>query len=118
MFKRYEDLAAFHDANLDAMLRGSEAVHRGADEMRVTLLAFMKGTKQKADTAAKAARHCRGVRDVVSLQSDLVTGLVETYLTHVRKIAEAQRKAMETTLGSLSERVVAGVEVVARSRVA
>ena len=118
MFKRYEDLAAFHEANVDAILRGSEAVRRGVDDVRMAVHALMKDTKDNADSAAIAARHCRGVRDIVSLQRDLMKSLVETHLTHARKIAEVQRKTMETTLGAFSDRIVAGVEVVARSRVA
>ena len=118
MFKGFEDLAAFHEANVNAALRGSEAINRGADDVRVAVVSLVRGARDTTVSAAVAAKGCRGVGDVLTVQSDLMKGLVQTCLTHCRRIAEVQRKAVETALGSVSERVAAGVEVLARSRAA
>lgn len=118
MFKGYEDLAAFHEANVNAALRGSEAIGRGADDVRVAVVSIIREAGDSAVSAAVAAKGCQGVGDILTVHGDLARGFFETCLTQCRRIAEVQRNTVETALGSFSERVAASVEVLARSRAA
>jgi hypothetical protein len=118
MFKGFEDLAAFHEANFDAALRGSDAVGRGVDDLQAAVVSLVKGAGHTTLSAAVAVPTCLGVRDFVRLQSDLAKNLFETCVGQSLRIVEVQRQTARDALRPVEERFLAGVEVLARARAA
>ncbi|NBC33798.1 MAG: hypothetical protein GVY13_14080 [Alphaproteobacteria bacterium] len=115
MFRGYEELAQFHEANFEAVLRGTGAVGRGVDDLQVAVISLVKGAGQTAISAAAAVPGCQGVSDVVQLQSHVMKGLFDTCISRSRRMVAVQRATAREVLRPVEERFLAGVEVLARA---
>ena len=118
MFKGYEDLAAFSEANLDAALKTGDAVRRGADDLRAAMVTLGKRAASGALTAAVAVRRCRGVADMIGVQSHLATSLLETTVDQTHRMARVHITTVGAAIKPLEERLAAGIVLLAQARAA
>lgn len=118
MFKGFEDLAAFHESNFDAALRGSGVVSRGVDDLQAAVVSLVKGAGHTALSAAMAVPCCADARDLVRLQSDMAKRLFQTCVGQSLRIVEVQHQTARGALNHVEDRFLAGVEVLARARAA
>ena len=118
MFKGYEEFAAFHEANVDAALRGTTAVGRGADDLQAAVLALTRGARNRAVSAVMAAPRCRDVHDIVQLHSVVVHGLFEMVVTEGRTIAGIYARSARGAVQPVQQRLLAGVALAARGHAA
>lgn len=115
MFRGYEELAQFHEANLEAAVRGTGAVGRGVDELQAAVVSLVKGAGTTAFSAVAAVPGCQDVSDVVRLQSEAMKSLLDTCVGQGLRIVEVQRRTARAALRPVEERFLAGVEVLARA---
>lgn len=116
MFKRYEELAEFHEANVNAALRGTGAAGRGVEACRSAWVAMLQGASKRVVSAALAAPRCQGPLDLVSLQSDVVKGVFELWMLQSQRITQIYTQSTRAAMDPLERRLIAGVSLVARAR--
>ena len=115
MFKRYEELAEFHEANVEAAMRGTRAVGRGADDLRAALVALAQRSSRVTLGAAFAFPRCRSVNDLLWWQSALTKTLLELCTSQSRRMAQISTQSARAAMEPVEQRVVAGVHLLARA---
>jgi phasin family protein len=109
-FKAYGDLAAFGQANAEALFRSGSIVAKGAEEMGKEVVAFTQASLESGVATGKAMMSVKTVRELVDLQTDYARSSFRSMVAESTKLSEMSVKVTNEALELIGARVNAAVE--------
>jgi phasin family protein len=88
MFKSYEDLASFNQANLDAAMTSTAALTRGLESYNQACLTFVRSACERGMATVKAMVQAKSPDEAVQLQSDFARTLVGDSVAQGKKLTD------------------------------
>lgn len=109
-FKAYGDLAAFGQANAEALFRSGSIVAKGAEEMGKEVIAFTQTSLETGVATGKAMMSVKTLRELVDLQTEYARSSFDSMVAESTKLSEMSAKVTNEALGLIGARVNAAVE--------
>lgn len=113
--KTAEDLVAFNQANVEALVKSGQIWAAGVQDLSKTFAATAQAQMEEAMATVKALAGVKSLKDAVDLQSSLAKSSLEKAVAETTKLTEATVKLAEQTLAPLTARVTFAVEKFGRA---
>lgn len=110
MFKTYDDVIAFNQANVDAFVQSGTKVATGAEQMAKEYFAFAGKSFETALENVKAVSGCKTAAEVISLQQKLAKDNFETMVAEGTKFSEMGTVVAKSALEPLQARYKAAFD--------
>jgi phasin family protein len=108
--KTAEAMAAFNQGNVEAVLKSSQILASGVQDLSRHFAASAQASLDEGFSAFKALAGARSLKDAFELQSSFARSTVEKSLAESGKLTDASLKLTEQALAPLTARVSAAVE--------
>ena len=105
--KSFEDMAAFNQASLDAVMKSASTSMKSAEEINGELVTYSKKSVEESMAAAKDFAASKSVMELVEKQSDFAKTYFDGYMKQMTKVNEMAMAAAKEALEPLSARVAA-----------
>jgi phasin family protein len=112
--KTAEDLVAFSQGNMEAMVQSSQIWATGVQDLSKNLAAAAQASMDQSMSAFKALTGVRSLKDAFELQASFARGALEKSLAESGKLTEASFKLTEQAMAPITARVTVAVEKFAR----
>lgn len=109
-FKSFDDMAVFNKGNVDAVVKSSTIVARGAEELSRHVMTLFQSNLEQSVATARAAMGCTTLKQVVDLQSDLAKTAFDKAVSESSKISELSMKVANEAIEPIQARVSLAVE--------
>jgi phasin family protein len=113
--KTAEDLVAFSQGNLEAIVKSGQIWATGVQDLSKHLAAAAQASLDESMSAFKALTSVKSLKDVFELQSSLARAAVEKSLAESGKLTDASFKLTEQALAPITARVTVAVEKFAKA---
>ncbi|HET6306136.1 MAG TPA: phasin family protein [Rhodopila sp.] len=108
--KTAEELVAFNQGNAEALLKSSQILATGVQDLSRHFAASAQASLDEGFSAFKALTGIRSLKDAFELQSSFTRAAVEKSLAESGKLTDASLKLTEQALAPLAARVTVAVE--------
>jgi phasin family protein len=108
--KTAEELVAFGQGNVEAMVRSSQIWAAGLQDISKLLAANAQASFEETMSTFKALSSAKSLKDAFELQASLARTTIEKTLAESGKLTDASMKLTEQTLAPLTARVSLAVE--------
>jgi phasin family protein len=113
-FKGYEEIAAFGQANIDALIQANTVFTQGIETISKEVLTLTQSQFESAAAGAKAIFAARTLKDFIELNSDFTKAHFDKLVAHSTKLGELGAKVATDTFAPISARVTSVVEKAAK----
>ncbi|HSF91658.1 MAG TPA: phasin family protein [Paracoccaceae bacterium] len=110
--KGFEDVAAFSQQNVDAIVKSSEIAAKAAEGINNEVASFSKKTFEESVAAAKELAASKNVTELFEKQTAFAQAAFEGFVAQATKLNEIYTSAAKDIAAPLSERVTAATEAV------
>ena len=108
--KTAEELVAFGQGNVEAMVRSSQIWAAGLQDISKLIAANAQASFDETMSTFKALSSAKSLKDAFELQASLARTTIEKTLAESGKLTDASMKLTEQTLAPLTARVSLAVE--------
>jgi phasin family protein len=108
--KAAEQAMAFGRGNVEALLRSSQILAAGAQDLSKQVLSLGQAQFDASIACFKALTGAKSFGEAVKLQSELARGAVEKTVSETLSMTEASLKLVEQTTAPITARVTEAVE--------
>jgi phasin family protein len=108
--KTAEELVAFSQGNLDALMRSSQIWTTGVQDLSKHMAAAAQASLDESMSVFKAFTGVKSLKDAFELQSSFARTALEKSLTQSGKLTDASFKLTEQALAPITARVSVAVE--------
>jgi phasin family protein len=113
--KTAEELVAFSQGNLEAMMKSSQIWATGVQDLSKHMAAAAKASMDESMAAFKALTGVKSLKDALELQSSFARSALEKSLAESGKLTDASFKLTEQALAPITARVTVAVEKFAKA---
>ncbi len=113
--KTAEDLVAFNQANVEAVVKASQIWAAGVQDLSKNFAATAQAQIDETLAAVKALAGVKSFKDAVDLQSSLAKSSLEKAVAETTKLTEASLKLAEQAWAPVTARVTLAVEKFGRA---
>ncbi len=114
LLKSYEEYSAFNKATVDALVKSSSVVVKGAEDINKELVAFAQASFDKSVATGRALLSAKSINEVVDLQNAHAKQSLDALVAEVTKLQELSVKLTNEAFAPLNARVNAAVETFAK----
>ena len=108
--KTAEQLAKFHQGNLEAMIKASQIFATGLQDISKHVAENAKATLEESVSTFRALTTVKSVKEALELQSNFARASIEKAMSEGSKLTETSLKLAEQAYAPLTARVNAAVE--------
>lgn len=109
-FKGYEEIVQFGKDNVDALMKSSNVLIRGVQDLSKTFATLAQDSFEESVAAGKALAAAKTLKDVFDLSSSLAKTNFDKLLAESTKFGQLSTKLAEEAFAPLSGRVEAAVQ--------
>lgn len=109
--KGFEDVAAFNQDNIDALVKSSGVAVKAAEEMNAEWMSFSKKSMQEGVAAAKEMTSVKSVPEFVEKQADLAKASFDAFVKQSARFNEMYLAAAKDVFAPLSDRASATADM-------
>lgn len=109
MFKSYEDLAGFNQANLDAAITSTAALTRALEGYNQACSTFARSACERGMAAAKAMAQAKSPDEAVQLQGDYARTVVDQTVAQGKKLTDMSLKLANQATAPIQARMDAAM---------
>ena len=113
--KTAEELVAFGQGNLEAMLKSSQIWATGMQDLSKQIAASAQASFDETMSTFKAMTSVRSLKDAMDLQASLARTTLEKTLAETGKLTDASFKLTEQAIAPITARVTLAVEKFAKA---
>ncbi len=113
--KTAEDIVAFNQANVEAVVKSGQIWAAGVQDLSKTVAATAQAQIDEALAAVKALTAVKSFKDAVELQTNLAKSALEKAVAETSKLTEASMKLAEQAWAPVTARVTVAVEKFGRA---
>ena len=113
--KTAEELMAFSQGNLEAMVRSGQIWASGMQDLGKQMAATAQASFDETMSTFKALTSAKSLKDAFDLQATLARTTLEKTLAESGKLTDASMKLTEQTLAPLTARVTLAMEKFAKA---
>ena len=110
MTKGFEDISAFSQENVDAMVKSSEIAAKAAEGIGSEITAFSKKSFEDSVAAAQDMASAKNVTELLEKQTAFAQSAFETMVQQATKMNEIYASAAKEISAPLTARVTAATE--------
>lgn len=107
-----EDIAAFSQDNVEAMLKSSRIAAKALEELNAEIVSFSKKSLEESVAATKELSSVKSLPELVEKQSTYVKTSIEGVTKEITKVNEMYMSAMKDVFEPISARAMAAAEMV------
>ena len=108
--KTPDEIISFNQANMDALIKSSQIVATGLQDMSRMVAASMQSTMDETMSAFRAMSGVRSIREAMDLQASLARSTVEKAVTQSGQVAQTSLKLAEQAMAPIANRVTVAVD--------
>ena len=108
--KTAEQLAKFHQGNLEAMIKASQIFATGLQDISKHVAENAKATLEESVSTFRALTTVKSVKEALELQTSFAKASIEKAMSEGSKLTETSLKLAEQAYAPLTARVNAAVE--------
>jgi phasin family protein len=112
--KTAEELVAFSQGNVEAMVKSSQVWAAGVQDIRKQMTASAQASFEETVSTFKALSSVKSLKDAFELQASFARSTMEKTLAESGRLTDASLKLTEQALAPLTERVSIAVEKFAK----
>lgn len=109
--KGFEDLAAFNQDNIDALVKSSGVAVKAAEELNAELMSFSKKSMQEGVAAAKEMTSVKSIPEFVEKQADLAKTSFDAFVQQSARFNEMYLAAAKEVYAPLTDRASAAADM-------
>lgn len=109
--KGLEDVAAFGQETLDAMMKSSEIATKAAEELNADITAFSKKSFDETVAAAQDLASAKSPTELLEKQTAFATSAFEGFMAQATKWNEAMAAAAKDSMAPMGERANAAADM-------
>lgn len=109
-FKSYEDIVSFQKDNLDAVVKSSDILVKGLQEMNKAIMGLAKASMEESVATTKKLMACKDPKEAFALQSSLAKASYEKTVSESKKISDMSVKLAESVAAPINSRLTVTVE--------
>ena len=113
--KTAEELVAFNQGNIEALVKASQIWASGMQDLSKSLAAAAQASLDEGMAAMKALTSVKSLKDAFELQSSFARSALEKSLAESGKLTDASFKLTEQALAPITARVTVAVEKFAKA---
>ena len=113
--KTAEEFVTFGQGNVEALVKSSQVVASGMQDITKQLAAAMQASLDETMTTFRAMAGVRSIKEAIDLQTTLARNTVEKTLTQTSHVADASFKIAEQAIAPIAGRVSLAVDRIGRS---
>src|ERR1700712_4382350 len=113
--KTAEELVAFNQGNIEALVKSSQIWASGMQDLSKHLAAAAQASLDESMSALKAMTSVKSLKDAFELQSSFARAALEKSLAESGKLTDASFKLTEQALAPITARVTVAVEKFAKA---
>jgi phasin family protein len=113
--KTAEELVAFNQGNIEALVKSSQIWASGMQDLSKHLAAAAQASLDESMSAFKAMTSVKSLKDALELQSSFARAALEKSLAESGKLTDASFKLTEQALAPITARVTVAVEKFAKA---
>lgn len=107
MAKSFEDLAAFNQESVDAVISASNVAMKAAEEINAEVMAYSKKSLEESVAAAKDLAASKSLVELVEKQTEFAKSSFDGFMKQASKMNEMALAAAKNSMEPLSARVAA-----------
>lgn len=88
LFKNYEDVATFNQANLDAAMASTAALTRGVEACNRICFDYLRGAYQRGVATVQAMAKVKSPEEAVQLQGSYAKAMVDDTVAQGKKLTD------------------------------
>ncbi len=111
MAKSFEDVAAFNQESVDAMISASNVAMKAAEEINAELMAYSKKTLEEGVAAAKDFASSKSITELLEKQTEFAKLSFDGFMKQASKMNEMALAAAKNSMEPLSARMTAAGEM-------
>ncbi|MGB0498003.1 MAG: phasin family protein [Rubricella sp.] len=111
MTKAFEDLTAFGQQNMDALVKSSEIAAKAAEGFTSELSSFSKKSFEESVAAAKDISAAKNVTELFEKQSTYFTAVVDAMMTQATKMNEMAVASSKDVFEPITARATAAQDL-------
>ncbi len=108
--KTAEELVAFSQGNMEAIVKSSQIWATGMQDLSKHMAAAAQSSLDETMSAFKALSGVKSLKDAIELQSALARSLMEKSMAESGKLTDASLKLTEQTMAPITARVTVAVD--------
>ena len=113
--KTAEEFVTFGQGNVEAMVKSSQIVASGMQDISKQLAAAMQASLDETMSTFRAMAGVRSIKEAIDLQTTLARNTVEKTLTQTSSVADTSFKIAEQAIAPIAGRVSLAVDRISRS---
>jgi phasin family protein len=113
--KTAEELVAFNQGNIEAIVKSSQIWATGVQDLSKHLAATAQASLDESLSAFKALASAKSLKDAFELQSSFARSALEKSMAESGKLTDASFKLTEQALAPITARVTVAVEKFAKA---
>ncbi len=111
MAKSFEDVAAFNQESVDAMISASNVAMKAAEEINAELMAYSKKTLEEGVAAAKDFASSKSITELLEKQTEFAKLSFDGFMKQASKMNEMALAAAKNSMEPISARMTAAGEM-------
>jgi phasin family protein len=111
MSKTFEDLAAFNQASMDAMMKAANAAVKSAEEINGELMSYSKKSMEESVAAAKDMAASRSLMELMETQSAFARTWMDGMMKQTARLNELAMTGAREAGEPLTERMTAAADL-------
>jgi phasin family protein len=111
MSRSFEDVAAFQQASVDAMMKAANAAVKSAEEINAEVLSFNKKSFEDGVAAAKEMAASKSFMELVEKQSDFARTWMDGWMKQSTKLNEMAVAASKEAFEPVTQRMTAAADM-------
>jgi phasin family protein len=110
MFKTYDDVLSFNQANVDAFVQCGTQMAAGVEQIAKEAFTFAGKSFEASVENVKAVTGCKTASEVISLQQKLAKDNFETFMAETNKLSEMSSVVAKSAMEPLQSRYKAAFD--------
>ena len=108
--KTAEDFVSFGQGNVEALVKSSQIVATGLQDISKMIAASAQASMEEAMNTFRALSGVRSMKEAIDLQASLARSTVEKTLTQTSQVAETSFKLAEQAIAPIASRMSLAVQ--------
>ncbi len=108
--KTAEDFVSFGQGNVEAIVKSSQIMATGIQELTKQMAATAQASLDEAVSTFRAMAGVKSIKEVIELQTTLARSAVEKAMTQTSHVADTSMKLAEQAIAPITGRMTLAVE--------
>ena len=108
--KTAQDFMAFNNGNVEAMVKSSQIMATGFQDMTKLMAAAAQATMDETMATFRALTGVRSIKEAVDLQASLARSMMEKAVSQTGQVAETSLKVAEQAMAPVANRITVAAE--------